>query len=115
MSAEDLVRLRHMVEAAQSAINFMSGRDRADLSQDRMLLFAVTRAIEIVGEAASKMSDETRSAHDGIPWKAIVGMRNRLVHAYFDVNVDVVWQTVTVEIPHLLPELVSLAATEQSK
>ena len=115
MSAEDLVRLRHMVEAAQSAINFMSGRDRADLNQDRMLLFAVTRAIEIVGEAASKMSDETRSAHDGIPWKAIVGMRNRLVHAYFDINVDVVWQTVTVEIPHLLPELVALATTEQSK
>ena len=115
MSAEDLVRLRHMVEAAQSAINFMSGRDRADLNQDRMLLFAVTRAIEIVGEAASKMSDETRSAHDGIPWKAIVGMRNRLVHAYFDINVDVVWQTVTVEIPHLLPELVALATTEQRK
>ena len=115
MSAEDLVRLRHMVEAAQSAIDFMSGRDRADLDQDRMLLFAVTRAIEIVGEAASKMSDETRSAQDGIPWKAIVGMRNRLVDAYFDINVDVVWQTVTVEIPQLLPELVALATTEQSK
>ena len=115
MSDEDLVRLQHMVEAAQSAIDFMSGRDRADLNQDRMLLFAVTRAIEIVGEAASKISDETRSAHDGIPWKAIVGMRNRLVHAYFDINVDVVWQTVTVEIPHILPELVALVTTERSK
>ena len=115
MRAEDLVRLLHMVEAAQNAINFMSGRDRADLNQDRMLLFAVTRAIEIVGEAASKISDETRAAHDEIPWKAIVGMRNRLVHAYFDINVDVVWQTVTVEIPHLLPELVALATAERSK
>lgn len=115
MSAEDLVRLQHMVEAAQSAIDFMAGRDCGDLSQDRMLLFAVTRAIEIVGEAASKISDETRREHGGIPWKAIIGMRNRLVHAYFDINVDVVWQTVTVEIPHILPELLALATTGRSK
>lgn len=75
-----------------------------------MLLFAVTRAIEIVGEAASKISDETRSAHGGIPWKAIVGMRNRLVHAYFDINADVLWQTVTVEIPQVMPALLAVCA-----
>ena len=114
MRDEDSVRLRHMVEAAQSAIEFVSGRQRADLDQDRMLLFAVTRAIEIVGEAAAKISDETRSEHGGISWKAIIGMRNRLVHAYFDINADVHWQTVTVEIPQILPALVALCATGRS-
>ena len=115
MHDEDRVRLQHMVEAAQCAIGFVSDRKRADLDRDRMLLFAVTRAIEIVGEAAAKISEETRAAHGGIPWKAIVGMRNRLVHAYFDINADVVWQTVTVEIPQVLPELLALAATGRTK
>jgi uncharacterized protein with HEPN domain len=115
MRDEDGVRLQHMVEAAQYAMEFVSGRNRADLDQDKMLLFAVMRAIEIVGEAASKVSDETRSAHGGIPWRAIIGMRNRLVHAYFDINADVVWQTVTVEIPQVLPALVALAATGRTE
>ena len=99
MRDEDVVRLQHVIEAAQYAIRFVAGRSRADLDHDRMLLFAVTRAIEIIGEAASKISDDTRLTHDVIPWRAITGMRNRVVHAYFDVNADVVWQTVTVEIP----------------
>ena len=111
MRDEDRVRLRHMVEAAQSAIEFVSGRARADLDTDRMLLFAVVRAIEIVGEAASKVSNETRAAHNAIPWQAIIGMRNRLVHAYFEVDSQVVWKTVTVEIPAVLPQLQALAAT----
>ena len=112
MRGEDRVRLQHMIEAAESAIEFASGRNRADLDTDRMLLFAVIHAIEIVGEAASKISDESRVVHDAIPWKAIVGMRNRLVHAYFEINADIVWETVTVEIPGVLPKLRTLAATK---
>ena len=76
-----------------------------------MLLFAVVRAIEIVGEAASKVSPETRAAHRAIPWGAIIGMRNRLIHAYFETNVQVVWETATVEIPAILPLLKTVAAT----
>ena len=114
MRDEDKVRLRHMVEASQSAIEFVSGRQRADLDNDKMLRFAVTRAIEIVGEAAAKISDETRSEHGAIPWRAIGGMRNRLVHAYFDINADVLWQTVTVEIPQVLPALLALSAAGRS-
>ena len=67
MRAEDRVRLQHMIEAAQSAIQFVSGRERSELDTNRMLLFALVRAIEIVGEAASKISEETRAAHGGIP------------------------------------------------
>ena len=82
MHAEDRVRLKHMIEACAAATEFVAGRARVDLDTDRMLLFAVVRAVEIMGEAASKMSEEMRTAHGEIPWKAIVGTRNRLVHAY---------------------------------
>lgn len=111
MRDEDRVRLRHMIEAAQIAIGFVSGRTRADLDADKMLLFAVVRAIEIVGEAASKVSQETQLANGAIPWRAIVGMRNRLIHAYFETNVQVVWETVTVELPAVLPQLQALVPT----
>ncbi|GAB4177095.1 MAG: DUF86 domain-containing protein [Rhodocyclaceae bacterium] len=97
-----------MIEAAEDAIRFVSGRARADLDHDRMLLFAVVRAIEIIGEAASRISPETRAAHAGIPWPAIIGMRNRLVHAYFEIDTSVVWIAVTQEVPALLVQLESV-------
>jgi len=97
-----------MVEAAQSIQQFMAGRQRSEFDADKMLLFAVVQALQIVGEAASKISLETRSATPSVPWVQIVGMRNRLVHAYADINHDVVWKTVTEEIPALLPLLLPL-------
>jgi uncharacterized protein with HEPN domain len=112
MLAEDRVRLRHMVEAGESAVQFVAGRQRADLDEDRMLLFALVRAIEVLGEAASRISEETRATHAGIPWQAIIGMRNRLIHAYFEINTEIVWQTVTQEIPALLPQLRTLDTEE---
>lgn len=112
MRVEDGVRLCHMIEAAESAVQFIAGRQRMDLDADLMLLFALVRAIEILGEAASRISAETRGAHTGIPWQAIIGMRNRLIHAYFDINTEIVWQTVTQEIPVLLPQLRALATDE---
>jgi uncharacterized protein with HEPN domain len=112
MLAEDRVRLRHMVEAGESAVQFVAGHQRADLDEDRMLLFALVRAIEVLGEAASKISEETRATHAGIPWRAIIGMLNRLIHAYFEINTEIVWQTVTQEIPALLPPLRKLGTDE---
>ena len=110
MRTEDRVRLRHMIEAAESAAQFIAGRSRSDLDTDRMLLFAVVRAIEVVGEAASKLSEEFRAAHPGIPWRAIVGMRNRLIHAYFDIDTETVWETTTQELPPILNQLRELVA-----
>ena len=112
MRDEDRVRLDHMIGAAENAMEFVSGRERSELDTNRMLLFAVVRAVEILGEAASKISEESRSAHGAVPWKAIIGMRNRLVHAYFDINTQTVWETATVEIPAILPLLRQLAATK---
>ena len=81
MRPEDRVRIAHMIEAAQNAIEFAAGRDRVDLDSDRMLLFALVRAIEIIGEAASKLSPTARSEESQIPWELMVSMRNRLIHA----------------------------------
>lgn len=111
MRDDDRVRLKHMIEAAEAAVQFTEGRKRADLDTDRMLLFATIRAIEVIGEAASRMSEETRNANPAIPWKAITSMRNRLVHAYFDINTETVWETVTVEIPPVLRNLRILAGS----
>lgn len=108
MRAEDRVRLLHMVEASQAAMRFISGRQRGDLQTDQMLLFAVLRAIEVIGEAANKVSEDIRVGNADIPWMAIVGMRNRLIHAYFDVDTDMVWETVQVEIPAVLIKLEAL-------
>ena len=111
MQDEDLIRVRHMIESAEAALRFVVGRTRPDLDADQMLLFAVVRAVEILGEAAGKVSLETQAAHGDIPWPAIIGMRNRLVHAYFNINLDVVWTAATKEIPALLPRLQALAAS----
>jgi uncharacterized protein with HEPN domain len=94
-----------MIDAAESVGQFAAGRKRGDLDIDRMLLFAIIRAIEVLGEAASKVTEETQAASPEVPWASIVGMRNRLIHGYFDVDSDVVWRTVTEEVPGLLRSL----------
>jgi uncharacterized protein with HEPN domain len=78
MQAEDRTRIEHTIDAGQAVLDFVAGRTRDDLDQDRMLLFAVVRATEILGEAAGKVSDEVRIGSLDIPWKAIVGTRDRL-------------------------------------
>lgn len=112
MHAEDQIRLKHMIEACEAALRFASGRPQSDLDADQMLLFAVVRAVEIVGEAASKVTEATRVELSEIPWKSIIGMRNRLVHAYFEIDTDIVWVAITVEIPLLLSRLKTLDLSE---
>jgi len=101
----DRARLAHMLDAAREAVAFLTDRGRADLDADRMLSLAVVRSIEIVGEAAANVGSETRSSMPGIPWAAVVGMPNRLVHAYFSVDADRVWDTVRDDLPPLISEL----------
>jgi uncharacterized protein with HEPN domain len=97
-----------MIEAAEAVGAFVAGRHRADLDADRMVLFALVRAIEIIGEAASKVSPETRATAPAVPWAQITGMRNRLIHAYFNIDPDVLWRTAVAEVPSLLPLLRTL-------
>jgi uncharacterized protein with HEPN domain len=105
MNDNDRVRLRHILDAGREALSFIEGRTREDLSRDRMLLLALIKEIEIIGEAASRISAESREKLPAVPWPLIVGMRNRLIHAYADVNLMVVWSALTIELPELLREL----------
>ena len=109
MRADDRVRVLHMIEACESVQRFIQGRRRLDFESDQMLLFAVVRAVEVLGEAASKVSEDTRSACPEIPWAEITSMRNRLIHGYFDIDIDIVWNTASVELPALLADLRRIA------
>jgi uncharacterized protein with HEPN domain len=102
-----------MLDAATDAISFTQGRSRGDLARDRMLALSLVKCIEIVGEAASRVSPEIRADHPQIPWQDIIGMRNRLIHAYYDVDLDRVWDTVLEDLPSLIQELGSIVRTDK--
>ena len=112
MRVEDRIRIRHMIDATESALRFVKARSRADLDRDEMLTFALVRAIEVIGEAASKVTVEGRAELPGVPWAAVTGMRNRLIHAYFDINLDILWATVEQALPKLLGQLKSIELPE---
>jgi uncharacterized protein with HEPN domain len=80
MRKDDAIRIRHMLDALDEALGFAEGKERDDLNQDRMLVLSVVKCIEIIGEAASKVTQETRTQHPEIPWNEIIAMRNRLIH-----------------------------------
>ncbi len=94
-----------MVVAATQACEYTESRKREDLLTDSMLLHALVRVIEIIGEAARHVSDELKLNNPEIAWVDIIGMRNRLVHVYFCVDYDVVWDTATLYVPELLNQL----------
>ncbi len=108
LPVNDRVRAQHMLDAAHKAQAMIVGRSREDLSTDDQLSLALQRLIEIIGEAAKKVTAETRSKAAGIKWAAIAGMRDRLIHAYFDVNLDLLWDTLVDDLPPLMSELESL-------
>lgn len=110
MSPDDRWRVGHMIEACEQALAFVAQRTRADLDTDAMLRFALTQVVQIVGEAASQVSEAGRAELASLPWPQIVGMRNRLVHAYFDINRDILWDTVQLAVPALLAQLKGASA-----
>jgi len=105
MHRSDSIRLRHMLDAAHEAVAFARDRERADLESDRQLVLALVKDIEIMGEAAYQVAQTARQLVPGIPWDDIIGMRHRLVHAYFDINLDILWRTVQDDLPPLIVEL----------
>jgi uncharacterized protein with HEPN domain len=102
---DPLIRLRHMLDHAREARDMAQGRTRADLDSDRMLNLALVRLLEIVGEAAARVSDEERARYPAIPWPEIVGPRNRLIHGYDTVDLDILWQIVQTDLPPLIAAL----------
>jgi uncharacterized protein with HEPN domain len=112
MNPRDRVRLRHMLDSLGLAIKFVEGRTRSDLDSDDMLRMALVQAISVVGEAAGKITPEGRAELTELPWASVVGMRNRLVHAYFDIDRDILWTTVTEAAPPLVKRLLTLLGDE---
>jgi len=94
-----------MREAAVAALEMATGRERDDLSADMTLAMALTRCLEILGEAAARTSPEIRDRFRAIPFSRMISMRNRLIHAYFDIDLDIVWTTVKDDLPLLLTAL----------
>lgn len=105
MPRDEEALLLDMLESARDAVAFAEGLEYRDFVEDRRSQLAILKAVEIVGEAASRVSADTRSAHPAIPWREITGMRNRLVHAYFGIDLRQVWDTVRDDIPSLINEL----------
>ncbi len=99
MENKDLARLKHMLDSTQAILTFAKGKQRASLDKDLLFQSAVLRQLEIIGEAAGRISDKTKKKFSSIPWKELVGLRNRLIHAYFDVDHDVIWKTIRVYLP----------------
>lgn len=102
---DDGLKLKHIREYADKALKMVEGKVKADLQNDEMLCLALTRALEIVGEAASRVSEETRKSMPAIPWAQMVGLRNRLIHGYDSVDIDILWDIVKQDIPPLVKQL----------
>jgi uncharacterized protein with HEPN domain len=110
MNEREEVRLRHMLDAGREALAFMEGRTSEDLADDRMFFLAMVKELEIIGEAAGRISEETRQSLREIPWTMVVAMRNRLVHAYESISHPLVWSALTVHLPELIASLERVVA-----
>jgi len=105
LKAEDITRMRHMLDAVQKAIEFTQNCERADLDKDEKLALSIVRLLEVLGEAAKNISSHCRDAYPEIPWRQIAGTRDRLIHGYFDIDLDIVWKIVSVDLPPLATQL----------
>jgi uncharacterized protein with HEPN domain len=101
-----------MLDAAREAMRSASGRTRKDLDDDLVWTLGLVKCVEIIGEAAARMGKETKERNPQIPWAQIVAMRNRLVHLYFDIDPDQVWNAVTEDLPPLVIQLQEMLETD---
>jgi uncharacterized protein with HEPN domain len=107
---DDSVRLRHMLDAARKAVSLAAGKSAVDIKADEVTQLALARLLEILGEAAGKVSAPYKAAHPEIPWAAMGGLRNRLAHAYFDIDLDVLLDIVVKDLPALIAQLEPLVS-----
>ena len=105
MPPDDQTRIRHMIDAAEAALRLCTGMDRAAFVADERTYRAVFQCIEVIGEAGNHVTAATREQLPDVPWHKITGMRNRLAHVYFDIDVDLVWQVVEKDLQPLLQAL----------
>ena len=114
-SRNNYLPLRHMLDHAQEAVALTQGRSRADLDNDRLLELALVRLLEILGEAASRVPREDCARYPEIPWPQIVSLRNRLIHGYDAVDMDILWQIIEHDLPPLVAALESILGQEDAE
>jgi uncharacterized protein with HEPN domain len=105
MLKDDLVYLNHMLDMARKAIGKVATKSRADFDADEDLRMVLAHLVQIIGEAARRVSTETRKHHPEIPWHKVIGMRHRIVHDYMDINQDILWDVVSSDLRELIPLL----------
>lgn len=101
IDSKNSLRLHHIAEAAEHVADFISGVSKEEFETDYEKQSAVARQIEIIGEAASKLTHEFTEEHKEIDWPKVIGMRHKMIHDYFDVDVNIVWITATNNVPPL--------------
>ena len=94
-----------ILEAAKLALSYVSGKTKDEFLKDTQCQDAVIRRLEIIGEAARRISDETRATYPKLPWKAMVGMRNVMIHEYDGVDLNIVWETLQKDLPDLVKSI----------
>ncbi len=115
MQRDDIAGLNHILDAAGKALTFVKGKTRKDLERDEMLALALVRLLEIVGEAANSVSPAFRDRFPHIPWRKMTGLRNRLLPGYFEVNLDIVWDTIREDLPPLVEDLKELISSTDKR
>ncbi|ADN34992.1 protein of unknown function DUF86 [Methanolacinia petrolearia DSM 11571] len=105
MERNDRIYVLHAVDAAEKALEISGRIQRKDLDSDEIYGLALIRLLEIIGEAANLVSADFQEKYPAIPWKHMISMRNRLIHGYFDINYDIVWDTVKNDLPPLIKSL----------
>lgn len=105
MKKDDTVYLRHILDAIEQVEDYLRGVSSDQFMQTRIVQDAVVRRLEIIGEASRNVSGEFQQAHPEVPWGQIIGLRNRIIHAYFNVNLQIVWEIAKNDLPPLKQEL----------
>jgi len=112
MPKGDLVYLSHMLDVARNVVRRVEHRTRAEYEADEDLRIIVAHLVQTVGEAAARVSPSFREAHPEIPWRQIVGIRNRIIHDYMDVDYDILWEVATRDLPSLVAVLNGIVSSE---
>ena len=109
---DDAVYLGHMLDMTRKAVEAIKSKSREEYDNDDILRLGLTHLVQVIGEAARKVSPEFQREHSEIPWRQIVGMRHRIVHDYMRVDEDILWQVVNNDLPALLPIIEAISPDE---